>query len=299
MQRSRFVPRPSLAVALVLPAIGLLSLVLFLPIVTAAAASLFRIELLDPSARQFVGLQNYARLFTSAAFWAALRVTLVYTLGTVVGAYALGLASALLLRRRFRGRGLVRTLVILPWAVPQVVAVMVWSWMFDANYGVLNYLLRLSHVIPANLKWLETPGLALAGTVMVTIWCIFPVATVMLLAGLTAIPAELYEAAAVDGAGPLRQFGRITWPALGPVNLLLILMLFLIAFTRVITIIYVMTGGGPSGATETLPIQSYLQAFKFSQLGYGSATGMVVLGLALLASLLWFKALARSSEGLQ
>ncbi len=289
-------PIIGLPTLLVLPAVCLLGLVLALPIVTAIVLSLFRVELLNPTGARFLGLGNYLRILGSAAFWFSLRVTVVYTLGTVAGAYGLGLLTAVLLRRDFRGRAVARTLLILPWAVPQVVAVMVWSWMFDDNYGVLNYILVRADVVGSRLHWMSVPGLSMLAVIAVTVWCVFPVATVMLLAGLASIPADLYEAASVDGARPLAQFRAVTWPSLAPVNVFLILMLFLIAFTRVITIIYVMTGGGPSSATETLPIQTYLQAFKYSELGLGSATGTVVLGLALLASLLWFRALQRGGE---
>lgn len=289
-------PAVGLPVLLVLPALCLLGLVLALPIATALGLSLFSVEMLNPAGARFVGGGNYLRLLTSEQFWASLRVTVIYTVCTVAGAYGLGLLTALMLRSSFKGRAIARTLLILPWAVPQVVAVMVWSWMFDDNYGVLNYLLVASGIAGSSLHWMAAPALAMAAVVAVTVWCVFPVATVMLLAGLSSIPAELYEAASVDGASPLAQFRAVTWPSLAPVNVFLVLMLFLIAFTRVITIIYVMTGGGPSSATETLPIQTYLQAFKYSELGLGSATGTVVLGLALLASLLWFRTIQRGGE---
>jgi multiple sugar transport system permease protein len=276
------------AVLLMLPAMVVLGFVLFYPIGVAIYSSFFDIEILNLDQQRFIGLANYARLLGAPAFWSSLGVTAVYTGATVAGTYAVGLVTALLLRRRFRGRVAARAIAIMPWAVPQVVAVLVWSWMLDANYGVVNYFLRATHLIGHNLAWREEPHLAMAAVLFVTVWALYPVATVMLLAGLHAIPEELYEAAAVDGAAALGRFRHITLPGLAPVNLVLVLLLVLMAFTRVVTIIYVMTGGGPGGATETLPIQTYLQAFKFFHLGYASALGTVVLAIAVAFTLVYF-----------
>jgi multiple sugar transport system permease protein len=278
--RAQGARRQLTAFLLLLPAMVVLALALFYPIGVAIYSSFFDVEILNLDQQRFVGLANYARLITAASFWGSLGVTVIYTAVTVAGTYAVGLVSALLLRRRFRGRVVARAITVMPWAVPQVVAVLVWSWMLDANYGVVNYFLRVTHLIGHNLGWREEPHLAMAAVLFVTVWGLYPVATVMLLAGLHAIPEELYEAAAVDGAGGLGRFRHITLPGLAPVNLVLVLLLVLMAFTRVVTIIYVMTGGGPSGATETLPIQTYLQAFKFFHLGYASALGTVVLLIA-------------------
>jgi multiple sugar transport system permease protein len=227
------------------------------------------------------------------AFWASARVTVVYTIGVVVGSYIVGLLCALLLNQAFRLRALARTLIIIPWAVPQVVTVLIWNWMLDANYGVINYLLQTLHLIDSNLQWRAMPDLAMISIVGVTIWSTYPVSLVMLLAGLQSIPRDLYEAAAVDGSNAWQRFWHITWPGLAPVNAVLILLLSLLAFTRVVTIIYVMTAGGPAGATETLPIQTYLQAFKFFRMGYASAIGTVVLAIAVIFSLIYLYGAAR------
>lgn len=282
-----------LSLALVLPAAVLLALVLVVPICIALWSSLFSLNILNLADQRFVGLGNYARLLGDSAFWHALVVTAAYTACVLAGAYGLGLATSLLLRPRFPGRAAARTVAILPWAVPQVVAVLVWVWMFDSNYGVVNYVLERIGVGGRHIGWLEDGRLAFAAVVVVSVWSLYPVATTMLLAGLQGIRDDLYEAARVDGASAWQRFRYVTWPGLAPVNLVLVLLLVLLGFTRVVTIIYVMTGGGPGRATETLPLQTYLEAFKYHELGYASAVGTTVLLVAAGFALLYFKIAGR------
>lgn len=289
--------RDPLPLLLILPAALLLLLVLVIPIVVAIYSSFFDINILNLADQKFVGLSNYARMLSSGDFWTALGITGIYTVIVVVGAYLLGLGTALLLRRRFRGRGLARTLAIVPWAVPPVVSVLVWTWILNTNYGVLNYALKATHVIGKGLPWLEDGTLALIGVMTVSVWSLYPVAVTMLLAGLQGIGEDQYEAAAVDGAGRWQRFRHVTWPGLAPVNIVLVLLLGLLAFTRVVTIIYVMTGGGPGRATETLPLQIYLEAFKYRELGYASAVGTSVLVLAMLFSYAYFRLASRTLPG--
>lgn len=288
--RSRF---PWVPFFLILPALLVLAAVLFYPIALAIYSSFFDIGMMNLSKQTFVGLDNYMTMVRTPAFWASARVTLIYTAGVVVGAYAVGLGAAMLLNKPFRGRAIARTMIIIPWAIPNVVTVMIWNWMLDANYGVVNYLLSVFHLIDTNLQWRAMPQLAQISVIGVTVWTTFPVALVMLLAGLQAIPRDLYEAASVDGANAWQRFRHITWPGLAPVNIVLILMLTLLAFTRVVTIIYLMTAGGPAGATETLPIQTYLQAFKFFRMGYASAIGTIVLIIAVIFSLVYLRMTSR------
>lgn len=293
-RRQRRRPRiPWVPFLLILPALLVLAAVLFYPIALAIYSSFFDIGMMNLNKQTFIGLDNYATMVRTPAFWASARVTLIYTAGVVIGAYAVGLGAALLLNKPFRGRTIARTMIIIPWAIPNVVTVMIWNWMLDANYGVINYLLTVFHIIDTNLQWRALPHLAQISVIGVTVWTTFPVALVMLLAGLQAIPRDLYEAASVDGANAWQRFRHITWPGLAPVNIVLILMLTLLAFTRVVTIIYLMTAGGPAGATETLPIQTYLQAFKFFRMGYASAIGTIVLVIAVIFSLVYLRMTSR------
>lgn len=286
--------RPTgVAVLLVLPALLVLGFVLFYPIGLAIYSGFFDIGMMNLGQQEFVGLDNYRKMVSTPAFWASSRVTVVYTIGVVAGAYLVGLGNALLLNTAFRGRTLARTLIIVPWAIPHVVTVLIWNWMLDANYGVINYFLQTFRIIESPLQWRAMPDLALISVVGVTVWSVYPVSLVMLLAGLQSIPRDLYEAAAVDGSNAWQRFWHITWPGLAPVNIVLILLLSLMAFTRVVTIIYLMTAGGPAGATETLPIQTYLTAFKFFRMGYASAIGTVVLAIAVIFSIVYLVVTSR------
>ncbi len=283
-RRPRFDPFPTL---LLLPALTLLALTLFWPILRAIDLSRFDVALLGLGRRQVdVGLGNFAQLLGDGTFWNALRVTALYSVGTVAPAYLLGLATALLLQQRFPGRGLARLLAIIPWAVPAIVAVLIWTWLLDPRYGIVNHCLRLLGLIAGNLAWLSDPALAPVAVILVTVWQFYPIATVMLLGGLQTIPDEHYEAASIDGAGALDRFRWITLPGLRPVTVVLLLLLTLNAF-RTVTIVYVMTGGGPAGATETLSVLTYQTAFKFFKVGYASAIGVVLLLLCLALTLIY------------
>lgn len=267
--------------------------VLVVPILVAVYSSFFSVSMLNLSAMRFVGLENYQRMLGSDTFWQSLATTVGYTVGVVVLAYLIALSLALLLQGRFRGRGVARTIAIMPWAVPPVVAVLVWVWILDANFGVLNYALTRALGLPTGLNWLGNGQLAQVSVIIVSSWVLYPVALTMLMAGLQGIDTTLYEAAAVDGAGALGRFRHVTLPGLAPVNLVLVLLLVLMAFTRVVTIIFVMTGGGPGRSTETLPLQVYLEAFKYRQLGYASAVGIAVLLLAMVISLVYYRLASR------
>jgi multiple sugar transport system permease protein len=221
--------------------------------------------------------------------------TAVYTLGTVVGSFGIGLFTAVFLNERFRARWLARTLTILPWAVPYVAAVLIWTWIMDAEYGVLNYLLVKSGLAARKIPWLASPTYAMLAVLIVTVWKQFPFATVMLLAGLQAIPDTLYEAAQIDGAGRGRRFLHITLPGLRSVSAVVLILLTIWAFRR-FAVIYVMTGGGPARATETLPIQTYLEAFSNYNMGYAASLGTVSLLISMSVTLVYLAVMPKSEE---
>jgi multiple sugar transport system permease protein len=278
------------------PALVLLGVLLLYPILRGVQMSFYDIDLLGQiGSEKFVGLDNYMTLLQSPDFWSSLRVTGIYTLGVTASSYIIGLITGLLLHRRYPGRAILRTLMVIPWAVPEVVAVLIFTWMFDAQYGSINFFLIKLGVITKPLAWLIQPSLALVVVCAVTIWKQFPVASVMLLAGLQSISEDLYEAASIDGANAWNRFRYITWPGLRPVNLVLILVLVLYSFRRV-TIIYTMTAGGPVKATETLAIQSYLQGFKFFHMGYAATIGTVILAILLVFTIVYFSVLSRREE---
>ena len=225
-------------------------------------------------------LENYDRVFSDPETWHSVFVTIQFSLGTVVGSIALGIVTALVLNRAFPGRAVVRMLVILPWAIPHVVATLVWQWMYNPAFGVVNYGLATLAVVDGQPNWLSDPDLALPAVIVVNVWKTYPFATLILLAGLQTIRADLYEAAEIDGAGPLRRFFDITLPGLRHVLAIVVLLLTIWSFGNFV-FIFLMTQGGPAGATNTLVMKVYFEAFRFFRAGPAFAIGSIILILAI------------------
>ena len=271
----------------------LLSVILIWPIIQGVALSFYNTRILTYSEGRFIGLANFRVLWQDEYFWNSLHVSTVYGAATVVLTYLLGLAFALMLNRDLPGRGIIRTIFILPWAIPEVVAVLIFAWMLDPQFGVFNYLLVSLGLVDAPLAWLSQSHLALPAVVLLTAWQQFPLAMLILLAGLQMIPREEYEAAMIDGAGPVSRFFHVTLPGLRSVNIVLILLLILNSFRRV-TMIYAMTRGGPARSTETLSVMTYNTAFEYQKIGYAAAVGTALLAILLVFSLLYFWMIKKS-----
>ena len=276
----------TISAILILPAALVMGTVVVYPIIMTVGLSITDAPLLSLRQVSFKGLTNYINWLANPDFWRSFWVTLVYTFGVTAGSYIIGLFTALLLNMEFRGRAILRGLILIPWAVPEVAAVMSWNWMLDYQYGVINSLLSSS------IGWVTDAAVAPWTVIIVTIWKQFPLATVILLAGLQAIPHELYEAAKVDGASNFQRFLYVTIPGLRPVNYVLIMMLILYTFKR-ISIIYLLTGGGPARATEILPVTTYLEAFKYFRLGSASAVGVLCLVLTLIITWIYSRLMIR------
>jgi multiple sugar transport system permease protein len=195
----------------------------------------------------------------------------------------IGLGTALLVNQQFRGRSLARLLVALPWAVPEVVAAVIWAWMFDNSFGILNWLLINLHLVGAPVQFLSQPASAFLSVGVVMIWKGYPFMSIMLLAGLQSIPEEQYQAAKVDGASAWSRFLYITLPGLAPVIGVTVIMTTLWVF-RDFSVIYVLTQGGPVGATSTLSILTWEQSFAFFRMGHGAAVGVVTMVLCVIIS---------------
>ena len=234
----------------------------------------------------WVGLSNYQELFTgrdlSGQFWQSVRVTVLFTLAADVCKFVLGLSMALLLNEQFRGRTFMRALLFLPWAIPSLIVGLTWKWMYDGSQvGLLNMLslrLGLSHDL---IQWLANYNLALVAVVVAVVWASTPFWAMMFLAGLQAIPPELYEAAEIDGANVFGRFRHITLPGLG--NIIVITALLSTIWTATgINFVYVLTNGGPAGATMTFPMLAYQIGVAGAQrLGMGAAISLVFLPIFL------------------
>ncbi len=239
-----------------------------------------------------VGLGNYDRVLIDPHFWASLWITALYVAGSMGPAFVAGLLVALLLNRRFPGRRWLRSLMLLPWAVPGVVASINFLWLFEPSYGVVNYLLRKAGLITADIVWFANPSTALLAVILPTIWKAYPFFTLTLLAALQSIPETLFEAARVDGGSALQIFRYVTWPGIRNAALLAAILNSLWAF-REFDIIYPATGGGPDRATETLGILLYNEAFTYLRIGVASAIGVFMM---LLASVVMIASLRTLSE---
>jgi multiple sugar transport system permease protein len=266
--------------AFLLPSLLALALVFFAPMLQAIVISLYDVGI-GQAAMRFVGLDQYRAVLTSRYFPAVMTTSLLWSAGNVVFVWALGLATALMLDRRFPFRPLARALFVLPWAMPYVPASLVWGWMFDYEFGVLNYLIQGTGLVEDRVSFLIACPEAFFSLAGVSVWKLFPLGTVMFLAGLQTIPLEHYEAARVDGAGAAQCFWHVTLPGLRTVSIMLTLLMAIWSFGRAFTIIFLLTEGGPAGCTETIVVRSYLEAFKFFHVGTASAIGVIVLAISL------------------
>lgn len=245
-------------------------------------------SLLSPDQHTYVGLQNYVDLVTQDEFRHVLLITAVYTVVCVVLAISLGLGAALLLDAPFRGRGLARALVTIPWAAPPVAVALIFIWIFNGQYGVFNHALNLLGFGGGMEGWLDSPMLALPAVLLTTVWQIFPFASVVILAALQGVSSELREAAIIDGADRLSVFRAVVWPTIQPSVALLALFLTIWSLRR-FDLIWLMTQGGPIGSTNTLVIELYRRAFVYRDLGQGAAVGMVGLSIALVITVFYFR----------
>jgi multiple sugar transport system permease protein len=265
------------------------------PILQNAWMSFFDWYLARPGSHPFIGLQNYLEVFSAPTFRKSVEVTAIYIGVTVPARFVLGIGIALLLNYSFRGRGLARMLVIVPWAVPEVIAALIWIQMFDYQYGIINYWLMNLGLIKEPLSWLASTSLALPAAMIVNIWKGTPWPAIMLLAGLQSIPLELYEAAMIDGASAWQRFRRVTLPMLKPVSLIVFLLL-MIWTVKDFGIVYVLNKGGPAHATEVLTIYVYHQAFEGLRMGEAAAGGMVLLAASMVFTIFYLKVLGGGEE---
>jgi ABC-type sugar transport system permease subunit len=225
----------------------------------------------------FVGLENYIRLSGDGFFLRAVQNSFIFTFGSVGFKLVLGMVMALVLNSKIRFRALWTGVLLIPWVAPTVVSALNFLWIFDYSLGVLNYLLvRVFGILPQGVGWLSEPGTAMASVIAVNIWRGFPFFGISFLAGLKAIPAELYEAAAVDGAGPLERFVHVTLPGLKNIVIIVVLLSTIWTFND-FAIVYILTKGGPGGATQVLPVFTYEMAFGAQRLGEAIAVALYML----------------------
>jgi len=244
---------------------------------------------------EFVGLQNYIDVVSAPLFGKALLNTAIFVIGSLVFQYAIGLALAVFFRNSFRLSGVLRALFLVPWLLPLIVSGSTWAWMLNSDNGIVNAALQAFGI--GQINWLTSPDTAMTAVVIANIWLGIPFNLVILYAGLQNIPADVYEAAALDGAGAWRQFWSITFPLLRPVSAITLL-LGLVYTLKVVDIIWIMTAGGPANATTTLAIWSYREAFGTGQpdLSPAAAVGNILIVIALIFGFLYLRTQRRQED---
>ncbi len=241
----------------------------------------------------FVGLGNFAAAIGSPDFGTAVRNSLTWTLGAVALQLVFGMFGALLLNQRFPGRGIVRGLVLIPWATPSVLISLMWIWLLDPNGGFINNVLLHVGLISRPIAWLADPHTALPTLIAVDVWQGVPFFAVMLLAALQSVPEELRDAATVDGAGTWQLFWRITLPLIMP-TVMVTTVLRLMWTANYIDLAYIMTGGGPGTATLTLPLEAYYSAFAKTDLGLGAAYALIQAALLVVMIAVYLRTLRQT-----
>ncbi|MBD2244050.1 sugar ABC transporter permease [Nostoc sp. FACHB-888] len=283
---------------LLTPALLLLLFVFAYPILRAFWLSVFTRNLGTELQPVFSGLENYVRMAGDGRFWQSFSATAVFTTASVLSELLLGLLIALVLNQAFIGRGIVRTIAILPWALPTALIGLAWAWIFNDQFGVVNDILRRLGLITTGINWLGDPTLAMGAAIFADVWKTTPFISILLLAGLQSISADLYEAYSVDGANPWQSFRNITLPLLLPQILIAVLFRFAQAF-GIFDLIAVMTGGGPGGATEVVSLYIYSTVMRYLDFGYGAAlvvvTFLILIAAVAIASFLLNKSRAKTS----
>lgn len=267
------------------PALILIVAVMLVPLVLGISYAFRDIQLLNPFSGGFIGLDHFREMSTDRSFLQSLRNTLWWTGASVFLQFTFGLILALLLDRPFRGRGLAQALVFLPWAVPSFLTGLNWAWLFNPVIGPLPHWMHALGILSEPNNILSDPHLAMWGPIAANVWWGIPFFAITLLAALQAIPRDIYEAASIDGAGPLQRFWTITLPFLAP-TIAITVLLRTVWIANFADLIVVMTNGGPADRTQIVASYIFTQAFTRLDFGYASAIALVLLGLLLVYSLL-------------
>ena len=294
-QRGPLIGDTALAYLLNVPALIFIVVLVAYPIANSFWISLHKYNLKKPHAFPFIGLENYITAFQDDLFRHSMVITAIFTIATVISVLCIGTAIALVINETFHGRGFVRALVLLPWAIPPVVNGLMWQWIFNSKVGALNGLLYSLGIIQSYRSWLLDSSSALAVLVLAQVWNDAPFAAIVVLASMQAIPGELYDAAKVDRANVFQRFRNVTFPWLIPA-FVIIMIVETLAAVRVFDIVYVMTGGGPGYDTTFLSWLTYQTSFLNLDFGKGNAYAYIIAIIALILSLCYIRVLQSRSE---
>ena len=281
--------------ALITPSMVIVFGVIIIPIITTLVYSFVNIDPLSSHNGEFAGLSFYQKALTSSAFWEDLGRTLYFTVTSTALETLFGLMIALLLNEEFPGVRFLRSIIIIPWAIPTVVNGSLWKLMLNGEYGVINAILQRLHLIDAYQSWLGNPGTAMLCIVVADTWKMTPLAVIFFLAALQGLDKTRYEAAMVDGAGAFRRFTAITLPALKPTILVIIVMRTVEKF-KAFDIFYLMTRGGPANSTKTLMYDTYLQAFTNLNYSEAATLAYLIVLVVIMLTLAYIRLMKRGDE---
>lgn len=265
------------AYLLITPGLLMIGIILVFPLLRGILSGFFKQEINSLSLMEWNNFRNYKLLMDDPSFWMTLGNTGTWVLVVVSLQYLLGLGTALLLNEKYFGRSLARSLVLIPWVIPTIAGTLTWQWIFDYQYGLLNYLLRALGL--QGINWLGSTQFSLVSCMITAIWKAAPFVTMILLAALQSIDVQLYEAADIDGATVFQKFWRITLPGIKTVTITCLIMRTIWTFNQ-FDIVSIMTNGGPANSSMILPVYTYLTAFSFNQLNYAAAiacTGILLI----------------------
>jgi multiple sugar transport system permease protein len=290
--RRRFADRDDLlAWVFLLPSVGYIVALVAIPFFLAIAFSFSDVTAGDPSF-DWAGLQNYQNIFDDPVFWRSLRNTIVFTVVSMALIVVLGKVLANILVADFRGKWLVRFLVLLPWTTPVALSTIAWLWLLDSVFSPIDWVLRELGVIDANMYWLGKPDLAIGSVIVVHVWRLVPLAAVIMMAGLVAIPKDVQEAASVDGAGFWRRMFEITIPLTMPIIAVAALFGAILTFTDM-AVVYVLTRGGPTNSTQVLASWAFFRGIEGGDVGQGAAIALFLFPLLLAAAIAILRAVRR------
>jgi multiple sugar transport system permease protein len=280
-------PESVTGVLLILPAVALLLLLTCYPVLYGVWISFFNKHSFFPQ-QTFVGLDNYLFLLRDPQFWSAVWLGCVYSISSIVLQIVLGVGTAVLLNELFPGRSILRAIVIFPYVVPTVIAVILWKWLLNSQFGLVNYLIEQAGIVDQPISFMGKDWI-MTSLILVSVWQFFPFVVIGVLARLQTIPGELYEAAHVDGATALQRFLYVTLPQLASVLFVIVLLRSIWMFTKFDTPWLMIQGGGAETYIRTLPVYTYMRTFSYYEAGLGSAMAVVMFLALAVATAFYFR----------
>ena len=279
-----------------IPSLILIAVLVLYPVFETIRLSFFNYRIQTMALGEtFIGLDNFKNIISDSEFLTSLKFTLIFTVTAVSLETIIGIFFALIMNQKIPGQGIIRTAVLVPWAIPTIISGLMWKFMYSQQYGVINYILKTLKIITKNLPWLSNAQLAVVATIIADVWKTTPYMSLLILSGLQTIPAQMYEAAAIDGATKIQRFIHITIPLIKPVLSVAILFRTLATF-RIYALISVLTSGGPANATQSLSLYTIKTYFNYGNLGYGAALATVTFIISLIISMFFLGSLKRKLQ---